>query len=79
MSDDPLPVSDQDRVTLVELVNRVVDRGIVLGGDITISVAEIDLLYLGLRVLLCAPDKLLTAVGERLPRVAVGSDEWRDP
>jgi hypothetical protein len=51
-------VSARDPVTLVELVNRVVDRGVVLGGDLTISVADIDLLYVGLRLLLCSPDRL---------------------
>jgi hypothetical protein len=49
---------ERDPVTLVELVNRVVDRGVVLGGDLTISVADIDLLYVGLRLLLCSPDRL---------------------
>jgi hypothetical protein len=38
--------------TLVELVNRVVDRGVSLSGDLTISVADIDLIYLGLRLVL---------------------------
>ena len=73
MSESPAPFSEQDRVTLVELVNRVVDRGVVLGGDITISVAEIDLLYLGLRVLLCSPEQILGARGAA-PRV-VGSSQ----
>jgi len=52
------PFSDRDPITLVELVNRVVDRGVILGGDLTISVADVDLLYVGLRVLLCSPDRL---------------------
>lgn len=42
-------------VTLVELLDRVVDHGVVLSGDITISVADVDLIYLGLRVLLRTP------------------------
>jgi len=54
-----------DHVALVELVNRVVDRGVVLGGDLTISVADVDLLYVGLRLLLCSPDRLLDAAPER--------------
>ena len=58
MSEHPVPFSEHDPVTLVELVNRVVDRGVILGGDLTISVADIDLLYVGLRVLLCSPDRL---------------------
>ena len=39
-------------VTLVELVDRVLNKGVVLTGDITLSVAGVDLVYLGLRVLL---------------------------
>jgi len=39
-------------VTLVELVDRVVNKGVVLSGDIMLSVADVDLVYVGLRVLL---------------------------
>jgi gas vesicle structural protein len=42
----------QHQVTLVELVDRVLNRGVVLSGDITLSVAGVDLVYVGLRVLL---------------------------
>lgn len=46
------PVTQAREMTLQELVDRVIDRGIVLTGDITISVADVDLAYLGLRVML---------------------------
>lgn len=49
---------EQDPMTLVELVNRVVDRGVVLRGGVTISVADIDLIYLGIDLLLCAVDRM---------------------
>ena len=39
-------------VTLLELVDRVLNKGVVLSGDIMLSVADVDLIYLGLRVLL---------------------------
>lgn len=39
-------------VTLLELVDRLLDKGVVLSGDITLSVADVDLVYVGLRVLL---------------------------
>lgn len=42
----------QHQVTLLELVDRVLNRGVVLSGDITLSVADVDLVYVGLRVLL---------------------------
>jgi len=42
----------QQEVTLLELVDRVLNKGVVLTGDITLSVADVDLVYVGLRVLL---------------------------
>ena len=45
-------------MTLLELLDRVLDKGVVLVGDLTISVADIDLLYLGLRVMLCSVEKM---------------------
>ena len=50
-------------VTLVELVDRVLDKGVVLSGDITIAVADVDLIYVGLRALLASVDTV-----EREPR-----------
>jgi len=47
----PFAGADTPR-SLVELVNRVLDRGVVLQGDVTISVAGVDLVYLGLNALL---------------------------
>lgn len=38
--------------SLVDLVNRVLDKGVVLTGEVTISVAGIDLVYLGLNAIL---------------------------
>ena len=43
---------NEKRVTLLDLLDRILDKGVVLHGDITISVADVDLLYLGLKVLL---------------------------
>ena len=48
-----LPAVQQD-VTLLELVDRVLNKGVVLTGDITLSVADVDLVYVGLRVLLAS-------------------------
>ena len=44
-------------VTLLELLDRVVDHGVILAGDITISVADVDLIYLGLRVMLSSIER----------------------
>lgn len=71
MADDLTPLDE--RVRLVELVDRVLDRGVVLRGDVTISVAGIDLVYLELRLLLSGIEALadravsneIAAAGER--------------
>jgi gas vesicle structural protein len=55
-----------DELRLVELVNRVLDRGVVLSGDVMISVAGIDLVYLELRLMLAAVDTARKA-GANLP------------
>jgi gas vesicle structural protein len=48
----------EEQVTLVELVDRVLSTGVVLNGDITLSVAGVDLVYVGLRVLLSSVSTL---------------------
>ncbi|MDQ3856226.1 MAG: gas vesicle protein [Chloroflexota bacterium] len=54
MSNAPLQAGD---VTLLDLLDRVIDHGVILAGDITISVADVDLIYLGLRVMLASVDR----------------------
>ena len=51
-------VPDARQVTLLDLLDRVIDNGVVLSGDITISVADVDLIYLGLRVLLSSVERV---------------------
>ena len=58
----------QQQVTLIELVDRVLNKGVVLSGDITLSVADVDLVYVGLRVLLASVgtlDELRATPAER--------------
>jgi hypothetical protein len=47
-----LPLEQQ--ITLIELVDRVLSKGVVVSGDITLAVADVDLVYVGLRVLLAS-------------------------
>jgi hypothetical protein len=39
-------------VALVDLVDRLLAGGVVIAGDITLSVADVDLVYLSLRALI---------------------------
>lgn len=44
-------LSQEQEVSLLEILDRVLDKGVVLTGDITLSVADVDLVYVGLRLL----------------------------
>jgi hypothetical protein len=45
-------VARQQEVALVDLIDRLLAGGVVIGGDITLSIAGVDLVYLQLRLLL---------------------------
>lgn len=62
MAELPAAGSDE-RLRLVELVNRVLDRGAVITGEVTISVAGVDLIYVGLNLVLTSVE---TARGKPL-------------
>jgi gas vesicle structural protein len=48
----------REQVTLLDLVDRVLNKGVVLTGDLTLAVADVDLVYVGLRVLLASVSTL---------------------
>lgn len=48
----------EDDLSLVELVNRVLDRGVVVSGEVVISVAGVDLIYLGLNLVLSSAETM---------------------
>jgi gas vesicle structural protein len=52
MSDLPETLGPQEQLSLAELVNRVLDRGAIITGEVVISVAGVDLLFLGLQLVL---------------------------
>ena len=60
-----LAAASQHEVTLLELVDRVLNKGVVVSGDITLSVANVDLVYVGLRVLLASVGTLERLDAER--------------
>ena len=43
---------EMEHVSLCEALDRILHKGVVVIGDITISVADIDLVYLGLQAIL---------------------------
>ncbi|MCF7985687.1 MAG: gas vesicle protein [Thiohalocapsa sp.] len=53
--------------TVADLLERVLDKGIVIAGDVRIKLVEVELLTLEIRLLICSVDKA----------VEMGLDWWR--
>ena len=66
------PLRDDDEMVLADLVSRVLDRGVVLAGEVTLSVAGIDLVHLGLRL-------HLTSTESYLRRASANAAQSREP
>ena len=49
-------VAERD-VALVDLVDRLLGGGVVIAGDITLSVADVDLVHVSLRALVSSVEK----------------------
>jgi hypothetical protein len=59
-------VHASEDIALVDLLDRLLSGGVVLAGDITLAVADIDLVYVGLRALISSVATAQEA-GVRLP------------
>jgi len=52
---------------LADILERVLDKGIVIAGDIKISLADVDLLNIKIRLLVCSVEKAME----------IGIDWWQ--
>jgi hypothetical protein len=62
-----LPGSHHRGSGLVDVLDRVLDKGLVIAGDIRVSLAEVELLTIRIRLLVCSLDKAQE----------IGLDWWR--
>src|SRR5262245_22953639 len=53
----------EEDASLLDIVDNVLNKGVVLSGDVTIGLAQIDLIYARLSLLLCAADRVLPNEG----------------
>ena len=56
----------EKEVTILDLLDRALTKGIILHGDLTISVADVDLVYVGLKLLLTSVE-----TSERMKQAAI--------
>ena len=51
--------------SLLDLVDHVLTKGVVISGDLVLGVADVDLVYLRLAAVLCAADRVLPDARKR--------------
>ena len=59
------PAVGEQRVALVDLLDRVLAGGVVIAGDITLSIAEVDLVTVSLRALVTSVSALVGNADDR--------------
>ena len=69
MAYEELGIDEDDELSLLETLDHVLDRGLVIAGEVTIAVADIDLVYVGLNLLLGSVETVDRVLGERELRV----------
>ena len=68
MADEELEQLEENELSLLETLDHVLNRGLVIAGEITISVADIDLIFVGLNVLLSSVETAHEVLGRREQR-----------
>ena len=56
-------LEESERVSICEVLDRVLNKGVVVAGELTISVAGVDLLYLGLNLVLTSIETARESLG----------------
>ena len=54
-----LDLLDGTESSLVDLIDNLLNQGVVITGEVVLGLAGVDLIYLRLSAILCAADKLL--------------------
>jgi hypothetical protein len=50
---------DEDESTLLDLIDNLLSKGVMLNADLILALANVDLVYIRLSALLCAADRVL--------------------
>ena len=58
---------EESELSLLETLDHVLSKGLVITGEITISVADVDLIFLGLNVLVSSVEKAHEVLRSRKP------------
>jgi len=59
---------ESNELSLLETLDHVLNRGLVIAGEITISVANIDLIFIGLNVMVSSVETAQEVLRKREPQ-----------
>jgi hypothetical protein len=62
-----MPIEQRQPQGLVDILDKILDKGLVVAGDIKVSLANVELLTIQLRLVICSVDKA----------EAIGINWWR--
>src|ERR1041385_5830321 len=62
-----MPIEQRQPQGLVDILDKILDKGLVVAGDIKVSLANVELLAIQLRLVICSIDKA----------EAIGINWWR--
>ena len=68
---------DEDHVSLCEVLDRVLNTGVVVVGEVVISVADIDLIYLSLNLILTSVETARGRKNEAAKAAALQAESLR--
>jgi len=58
-------IIDRADASLLEIIDHVLNKGVMIQGEVILGVAGVDLVYLRLNVILCAADRVLPPRNQR--------------
>jgi hypothetical protein len=61
---DVVPADADRRIALVDLLDRVLAGGVVISGDVVLSIADVDMVAISLRTLISSVGSLLPEADE---------------
>ena len=65
MTSEGLELVGEDELSLLETLDHVLSLGLVVAGEITISVANIELIFVGLNLLVGSTETVYQVLGKR--------------
>jgi hypothetical protein len=58
-------MAEETDISLLETLDHLLDRGVVIAGEAVISIGDVDLLYLGLNIVLANVDAMIRTSNKR--------------